>query len=197
MQNWIALLRGINVGGRNSLPMAELKATFESSGCSSVQTYIQSGNVVFASSVRSGQSLSKRLSEAVEEEFGFRPSILLLSESDFRAAIANNPFAKAVKDPKTLHFFFLDSPPKSQDMKGFDKLALSTERYELIGSVFYLYTPDGFGRSKLAAGAERKLGVPATARNFTTVMKLSKMLVPDLKSANEKTAKPNRGSRKS
>jgi uncharacterized protein (DUF1697 family) len=197
MQNWIALLRGINVGGRNSLPMAELKAMFESTGCSSVQTYIQSGNVVFAASVKSGQSLSKRLSDAIEKQFGFRPNTLLLTESDLRAAIANNPFAEAVKDPKTLHFFFLDSPPKSPDMKGLDKLALSTERYELIGSVFYLYTPDGFGRSKLAAGAERKLGVPATARNFTTVKKLSEMLDADFKSADKKTAKPNRGSRKS
>jgi uncharacterized protein (DUF1697 family) len=197
MPNWIALLRGINVGGRNSLPMAELKAIFESAGCSSVQTYIQSGNIVFASSVKSGQSLSKRLSDAIEEQFGFRPSILLLSESDFRAAIKNNPFVIAAKDPKTLHFFFLDSPPKLPDLKGLDRLALSTERYALIGFVFYLYTPDGFGRSKLAAGAERKLGVSATARNFTTILKLSEMLDADLKSTSKKSAKPDRGLRKS
>ena len=198
LNNWIALLRGINVGGRNSLPMAELKSTFESAGCSSVQTYIQSGNVVFASSIKSRQSLNKRLGDAIEEEFGFRPSVLLLTESDFRDAVANNPFAKVVADPKTLHFFFLDSIPKSPDLKGLDKLASATERYELIGSVLYLYAPDGFGRSKLAAGAEGKLGEAATARNLTTIQKLGDMLSANTpKLADQKKTNQNRGSRKS
>ena len=143
------------------MPMAELRTTFESAGCRSVRTYIQSGNVVFASPTKSRQNLSKRLGDAIEEQFGFRPSILLLSLDDFCDAVAKNPFLDAVAEPKTLHFFFLDSVPNSPDMKAIDKLAVPTERFELIGEVFYLYTPDGFGRSKLAASAERKLGVTA------------------------------------
>ena len=176
MQPWIALLRGINVGGRNAMPMAALTATFQSAGCGSVRTYIQSGNVVFTSPEKSRQKLSKRLGDAIEDQFGFRPSVLLLTEGEFRAAVANNPFRSAVTEPKTLHFFFLDSVPKSPDMKGIEKLALPTERYKLVDAIFYLHTPDGFGRSKLAAGAERRLGEPATARNFTTIQKLSEML---------------------
>jgi uncharacterized protein (DUF1697 family) len=176
MQIWIALLRGINVGGRNAMAMAALTTTFESAGCRSVRTYIQSGNVVFASSATSKENLSKCLGDAIEDQFGFRPSILLLSERDFRAAVANNPFLDAVAEPKTLHFFFLDSLPSSPDMKAIAKLALPTERFELIDAVFYLHTPEGFGRSKLAAGAERKLGEPATARNFATIQALSEML---------------------
>lgn len=184
MQTWIALLRGINVGGRNTIPMAALTTAFESAGCRSVRTYIQSGNVVFASPVKSKQDLSKRLGDAIEDKFGFRPSTLLLSAGDFRAAVANNPFLDAIAEPKTLHFFFLDSPPSSPDMNAIDKLALPTERFELIGAVFYLHTPEGFGRSKLAAGAERKLGEPATARNYTTIQHLSEMLdAENLKSA--------------
>lgn len=158
------------------MPMAELRTTFESAGCRSVRTYIQSGNVVFASPTKSKQNLGKRLGDAIEDQFGFRPSILLLSEDDFRSAVANNPFLDAVAEPKTLHFFFLDSPPNSPDMKAIDKLAVPTERFELIDAIFYLHTPNGFGRSKLAACAERKLGVPATARNYTTVKNLAEML---------------------
>ena len=193
MQTWIALLRGINVGGSNPIPMAALTTTFESAGCSSVRTYIQSGNVVFASAAKSKQNLRKLLGNAIEDQFGFRPSTLLLSESDFRTAVANNPFLDAVAEPKTLHFFFLDSPPNSPDMVGIDKLALPSERFKLIDAVFYLHTPDGFGRSKLAAGAERKLGEPATARNFTTIQHLAKMLdAENPKSADNKAVNRSR-----
>ncbi len=196
MQTWIALLRGINVGGRNAMPMAELKTTFESAGCRSVRTYIQSGNVVFASPTKSKQNLGKRLGDAIEEQFGFRPSTLLLSQDDFCAAVAKNPFLDAFAEPKTLHFFFLDSVPNSPDMKAIDKLAVPTERFELIDAVFYLHTPDGFGRSKLAASAERKLGVPATARNYTTIQKLSEMLdAENPKSADNKAVRGSGRSR--
>lgn len=179
MQTWIALFRGINVGGRNQMSMAALRATLESAGCNAVRTYIQSGNVIFASASKSKHNLNKRLGDAIEEQFGFRPNIRLLSEGDFRTAVTNNPFLDAVSEPTTLHFFFLDSPPNAPDIDGLHRLALPTERFELIDAVFYLHTPDGFGRSKLAAGAERKLGEPATARNFTTIQNLWELLGAD------------------
>jgi uncharacterized protein (DUF1697 family) len=176
MTTWIALLRGINVGGRNAMPMATLATTFESVGCRSVRTYIQSGNVVFGSSATSKESLGQSLGDAVEARFGFRPGMLLLSEEAFRSALANNPFVDALSEPKSLHFFFLDSPPGSPDMAGIQRLALPSERFLLKNAVFYLHAPDGFGRSKLAAAVERKLGEPATARNFATVQKLLEMM---------------------
>jgi uncharacterized protein (DUF1697 family) len=95
MHTWVAVLRGINVGGRNAVPMASLAKTFESVGCRSVRTYIQSGNVVFASQTKSKQKLRQCLGDAMEIQFGFRPSILLLSVDDFRAAVENNPFLDA------------------------------------------------------------------------------------------------------
>ena len=179
MQTWIALLRGVNVGGRNTMPMAALATTLESAGCRSVRTYIQSGNVVFTSSSRSKPNLANTLGDATEAQFGFRPNIFLLTDTDFLSAVANNPFTDAIPEPKTLHFFFLDSKPESPDINGITKLAISSERFQLIDSVFYLHAPDGFGRSKLAAGAERKLGVPLTVRNYTTIHNLSEMLGAD------------------
>lgn len=176
MQTWIALLRGINVGGRNKMPMAILAKTLESVGCHSVRTYIQSGNVVFTSPSKSKTSLTKKLGDATEAQFGFRPNILLLTEKEFRSAVASNPFTDATIEPKTLHFFFLESKPESPDVEGLAKLALETERFQLVDAVFYLYAPDGFGRSKLAAGAERNLGVLATARNYSTIVHLLDML---------------------
>ncbi|WP_372720900.1 DUF1697 domain-containing protein [Novipirellula sp.] len=173
MPDWIALIRGINVGGHNKMPMVELRTTLESAGCCSVRTYIQSGNVVFTSANRSKRKLAKHLGDAIEEHFGFRPAILLLSEDDFRTAVASNPFLDAIAAAQTLHFFFLDSAPCVPDLDALAKLATASERFELVDTVFYLHSPDGIGRSKLAAGLERKLGVPTTARNFRTIQALS------------------------
>ncbi|MFM7519252.1 MAG: DUF1697 domain-containing protein [Planctomycetota bacterium] len=179
MQTWIALLRGINVGGRNKIPMASLATTLETAGCRSVRTYIQSGNIVFTSSLKSKPKLNKTLGDATEVQFGFRPSILLLTDTDFRSAIANNPFTDATRQPNTLHFFFLESTPESPDIDGITQLAIPSERFQLIDTVFYLHAPDGFGRSRLAAGAERRLGVSTTVRNYSTIHNLSDMLDAD------------------
>lgn len=177
MHTWIALIRGINVGGHNKMPMTALARTLEHAGCVDVRTYIQSGNVVFASPLKSKTALAKQLGDAIESEFAFRPQVLLLSAAEFNAAVTNNPFPHAVDAPKSLHFFFLEGPPKSPDLAGIAKLAASTEHYRLIDAVFYLHAPEGIGRSKLAAGVERKLGTATTARNYSTILKLSQMLI--------------------
>ncbi|MGV3485796.1 MAG: DUF1697 domain-containing protein, partial [Planctomycetaceae bacterium] len=129
MQTWIALIRGINVGGHRPMAMATLTKALEKAGCLSVRTYIQSGNVVFASSSRSKRNLGRLLGDAIESEFGFRPEFLLLSAAAFRLAVANNPFVDAVSEPKTLHFFFLDSAPASPDLIAIAKLAAPLERF--------------------------------------------------------------------
>ena len=176
MQTWIALLRGINVGGRNKMPMAELRAGLEAAGFCSVRSYIQSGNVVFDATPTSKYALAKRLDEAIERRFGFLPEIFLLTTTDFQAAIDNNPFPDAVSEPKTLHFYFLECVPNSPDVDSINNMVTSTERYELIDTIFYLHAPDGVGRSKLASSVERRLGVSATARNYKTIQALSTML---------------------
>ncbi len=176
MPTWIALLRGINVGGRNVMPMAKLKQSLESISCSRVQTYIQSGNVVFNSRIKNNKTLHKKVIDQIDHDFGFRPNLILLPEQQLRDAISNNPFPSAISQPKTLHFFFLDAEPSSDCLKSIGKLAVDSEQFELIGRVFYLHAPEGFGKSKLASSVERKLCVAATARNYATVEKLASMI---------------------
>jgi uncharacterized protein (DUF1697 family) len=176
MPKWIALFRAINVGGKNKMPMARLQIVLESMGCSEVQTYIQSGNVLFASSGKSKAPITMKILDATEQEFGFRPQLLLLTETEFRQAIEDNPFDVPAKEPQTLHFFFLEKKPPQPDIAGLEKLATKTEMFQLVGNVFYLYAPNGLGKSKLAAAAEKRLGVAATARNYNTIQALRALL---------------------
>jgi uncharacterized protein (DUF1697 family) len=171
---WIALFRGINVGGRNLMPMASLKTLLESIGCKNVQTYIQSGNVIFES-LNAKQSLHAKIASAIEVRFGFSAQLILLTKSELENAINSNPFSHATNNPKTLHFFFMNEPPNDPDLDAIETLLCDSESCLLVGSVFYFHAPSGIGRSKAAAVAERKLGTIATARNYNTVAKLSAM----------------------
>ena len=174
MNTYIALLRGINVGGRNPLPMKELVAILEDLGCEAVKTYIQSGNVVLQSRKRATR-LASEIGHEIERQYGFEPQVLLLAVSELEAAIAANPFPEAMTDPGGLHFGFLDSVPPNPNMKKLEALKTKTEQFRLIDKVFYLYAPDGVGRSKLAANSEKLLGVSMTDRNGRTVCKIRDM----------------------
>lgn len=176
MSTYIALFRGINVGGRNILPMRELVSDLESLDCEDVRTYIQSGNAVFRYSRKSAASLGAKIAKKIEDRHGFRPQVVILDARQLHKAIASNPFPDGEADPKTLHLFFLASPPPAQKLSALNKAKSSTERIHLAGQVFYLHAPDGIGRSKLAAKIEKLLGVPATARNWRTVVKLAEMV---------------------
>lgn len=169
MKTYIALFRGVNVGGSNMLPMKSLKALTEACGCGGVQTYIQSGNVVFRSAVSDPMRLAKRLSAAVSRSHGFEPRVLVLTCEDLERAATGNPFPEAAVNPKSVHLFFLSETPEKPDVKALEIIKARSERFALKGRVFYLHTPDGFGTSKLAARAEKLLGVAATARNWRTV----------------------------
>lgn len=175
MTTWIALFRGINVGGNNPLPMQALKATLGHLGCHNVNTYIQSGNVAFSIAGRTAQDLKRDIEGAISREFGFAVTVHLLSITDLAEAVASNPFAAAATEPTSLHLFFLDEEPDAADLDGLHKLSSKTENFELQGTTFYLHAPDGIGRSKLAAAAEKLLGVGATARNWRTVTKTLEM----------------------
>jgi uncharacterized protein (DUF1697 family) len=168
----VALLRGINVGGRNTLPMRELVSILEASGARNVETYVQSGNAVFEFGGRSVSGLAKKLTAAIEEHRGFEPYVLLLDRNELESAAANNPFPEAESDPAHLHLGFLAGAPRRPDLNKLDELKKTSERYRLIRSVFYLHAPEGIGRSKLAASSERLLGVTMTVRNWRTVCRL-------------------------
>jgi uncharacterized protein (DUF1697 family) len=151
--------------------MRELTGILEDLGCSSVKTYIQSGNVVLRSDLEAA-SLSVQTGLAVQQFKGFKPHVLVLERNDLEQAIALNPFPEAESDPKGLHFGFLDDLPSTPDLDKLESLKAESERFQLIGSVFYLHAPDGVGRSKLAANCERLLGVPMTDRNWRTICKI-------------------------
>ena len=175
MKIYIALFRGINVGGKNSLPMKELTGILEELGCQNVKTYIQSGNVVFQINEKNSSGLSDRLSAEINKLRGFAPSVLLLSLMELEKIVANNPFPEARNDPQVLHVGFLAAAPKRPDLGKLESLRLKNERFQLINSAFYLHAPDGIGRSKLAANTERLLGVSMTDRNWRTVGKILEM----------------------
>ena len=171
MQTYIALFRGINVGGKNRLPMKGLVQLLQGLGYQNIRTYIQSGNVIFESGDKP-QQFAGEISQTVEEQFGFAPQVLLLTLNEFKDAINNNPFPQGESLPKTLHLGFLAREPEAPRLEDMEKLKSPTESYLLKGKVFYRYAPDGIGRSKLAANSERLLGVPMTDRNWNTVMNL-------------------------
>ncbi len=176
MKTWVLLLRGINVGGRNVLPMKALAAGLASLKILNVQTYIQSGNVVFQFRGKLPKTLDKRIADAIEANHGFRPGTFILSSEELEETIAANPFPEAADDPKSLHCFFLSAAVKMPPTERLNELASSTEKWRLVNQAFYLHAPDGAGRSKLAAKVEKTLGVPTTARNWKTVLKLSDMV---------------------
>lgn len=169
MRTYIALLRGINVGGKNKLPMRELVNSLERMGLQNVKTYIQSGNVIFRSSPNQETEISGQISREIQKSYGFTPHTMVVSLDEFRKAIDNNPFGAAVSEPQTLHLYFLETEPTNPDMEKLEKIKQDRERYSLKGKVFYLHAPDGIGRSKLATRVERALGAVATARNWRTV----------------------------
>jgi uncharacterized protein (DUF1697 family) len=175
MNTWIALFRGINVGGNNILPMKELRALLKGLACAEVETYIQSGNVVFGHSADDADQLTRSIGKAVLESHGFEPKVLLLTIEQLEEAVRSNPFTEAEAEPKTLSVFFLAEQPLSPAIDIMDDIKTDSEGFSLVDTTFYLHAPDGFGRSKLAAKAEKLLGVAATARNWRTVMKVLEM----------------------
>ena len=175
MNIYIALFRGINVGGKNSLPMKELAGVFEELGCQNIKTYIQSGNVVFKSSRNNVSGLSGSISTEIKKRCGFAPLVLLLSLGELEKIVASNTFPEVRNDLKALHVGFLASIPGQPDLNRLERLRGKNERFRLIDSAFYLYAPDGVGRSKLAANTERLLGISMTDRNWRTVCKILEM----------------------
>jgi uncharacterized protein (DUF1697 family) len=175
MNTYVALFRGINVGGKNSLPMKGLIALLEQMGANKVRTYIQSGNAVFQSAEKDTSHLSKQLAEEIQKLYGFEPYILILRLDALKKAMMENPFPEAENEPSNLHLGFLASTPKNPDIEKLNRLKKESEQFHLGEKVFYLYAPEGVGRSKLEANAEKLLGVPMTDRNWRTVNRILEM----------------------
>lgn len=177
----VAFLRGINVGGRNRLPMRDLTAAIGSIGGTRVRTVAQSGNAVFeppvGDEVTPAAALAARLEAAIEANHGVRPRVLVLDGADLRRALDGNPFPEAEDAPTTLHLFFFHGG--EADAAGIGRLEgarAPSERWALRPGVVYLHAPDGIGRSKLAERLGRVLGDGATARNWRTATRTAALL---------------------
>ena len=174
----VALLRGINVGGHNKLPMATLRQIFADLGASEVETYIQSGNVVFAGPAKLVRQLPVSLSAAIADELGLTVPVVVRSGASLAELVAGgHPFADQIAEPKLRMVGFCDKAPSAAKRAAFDPASRSPDDFaELRGAEVFLGFPNGSGRSKLdVAWLDRSLGVVSTWRNWLTVEKLAEM----------------------
>ena len=168
MTRAVALLRAVNVGGR-SLAMGEVRAIFSDAKCDEVQTYIQSGNVVFSSRRALGPSFTKAIERAIAERTGFRVDVIIRSNDELFEILRKNPFPKSTY-PK-VHIAFLRGESSSSTFDALEGFQGAPEEYALGPRVIYLHLPDGFGRAKLPPLVAR-LEPTSTVRNLRTVQKL-------------------------
>ncbi|MCC6321195.1 MAG: DUF1697 domain-containing protein [Phycisphaerales bacterium] len=177
MPTAIALIRGINVGGKNILPMASLRVLCERIGFEDVRTHIQSGNVVFRVGTREVAAAAARLEQIIEADRGFRPRVVVRSIEEWARAIEANPFAaRRGVEPGRMLIMFLDGKPTPAAARSLAGVKRVSEELELIGREVHLYFPDGVGKSKLSlAAVEKALGAAGTARNWNTIVKLREM----------------------
>jgi uncharacterized protein (DUF1697 family) len=170
----ISMLRGVNLGGHNRVKMDALKALYESLGLRDVETYVQSGNVIFRTTSRDLVQLSKRIEEGIEKSFGFHSDVIVRTPGELRDVVRKNPFgSRRGIDPKRLAVTFLAGDP-GKEARG-KLLAIKTEPEELRidGRELYIYYPDGMARPKLTWPIiERALKTSGTSRNWNSVTKL-------------------------
>lgn len=173
----VALLRGINLLGRNKVPMKELSALCEKVGCRCVRTYIQSGNVVFATPVSGRDGLGGKISAAIERQMGHRPVVVLRSLKEMRAVVKGNPFLKAGADENLLHVMFLSGKPTAKAVKSLDPNRSPGDEFIVLGQHVYLKLPNGVAKSKLNNQFfDSRLKMVSTGRNWRTVTALLGMM---------------------
>lgn len=186
MASHVALLRGINVGGRNKVPMADLREVVTSLGPTGVTTYIQSGNVLFSTADTDTAKLAAALESAIGQRFGIWASVVVLSRDDLAEVLAGNPYPDE-PNPKLVHVVFLNAEPP-EDLLARIATAESAaaakgsrDTVRAVGRALFVHTPDGYGNSDLAQAVFRIISAPAkqkkqdlaaTARNWATVTKL-------------------------
>lgn len=174
MDVYVALLRGVNVGGANKLAMGDLRSIFESAGCARVETIIQSGNVVF----EAPEAIARKLAPVIEAQIQFRFAIaapvVLRSRAALREIVENNPFLRSGADPARLHVMCLSSRPNPDDVAALDPQRSPPDEFILRDREIYLRLPNGVARSKLTnAYFDRALRTIGTVRNWRTMTRLS------------------------
>lgn len=173
MAKWVAFLRGINVGGHRKVPMVDLRRLLVGiTSDPNPHTYIASGNAVFEAKGQAGE-LAQMIAQGISETFGFDVPVLVLEDATLEAVLEGCPFPRDAG--KLVHAYLCYDDP-SLDDAGIAAVKSPSEQVARVGRTVWLYAPDGFGRSKLAAKMEKLIGVEATARNLNTVRKMAEML---------------------
>ena len=174
MTTYISILRGINVSGQRKIKMADLKEVYVSLGFQKVETYIQSGNVIFCCEQADEKKLVQKIELAIRTVFGFDVPVQVLELSKLKKVYAGNPFVNdRHKDISVLHVTFLAHEPDSDLLKRIETDPKSADEFIVAGTVIYLFCPNGYGRTKLTnTFFETKLKIRATTRNWKTVTKL-------------------------
>ena len=172
----IALLRGINVGGKNKLPMPKLIKLFEDAGCDDVRHYIQSGNIIFTAPPQEADQLPVELEKQINTKFKLNVPVIIRSAKELRSAIACNPFIKRGVDESELHLVFLADMPAKQQTAALDSGRSPGDSFIVKGAEIYLHLPSGVARSKLTnVWFDSKLNTISTVRNWRTVLKLAEL----------------------
>ena len=172
MAVYVALLRGINVGGHTKVSMSALRDVFAGLGHDDVTTYLQSGNVVFQATAKA-TALAKQIEKAITTDLGLEVSVLLRTDKELAKVAQANPFLDRAKELTHLHVTFLADKPKASLAAAVETPSGESGEFSIAGREVYLHTPGGYGRSKLTnAYFEKALGVPATSRGWKTVMAL-------------------------
>ncbi len=177
MARFAALLRGINVSGANRIPMADLRSHCAGLGWDEVQTYIQSGNLIFAAK-GSAPNLEATLEKEIENRFRLRIPVIVRSAAEWPTLVAGNPFPEAgEKEPNRLMLLLSKRPPAADAADAIQARAKAGERVARNGDALWIHYPQGAGTSKLSPSMiDRLVGSPTTSRNYRTVMKLREML---------------------
>lgn len=172
MPTYVALLRAINLGSHNKIPMPALRTVIEGLGYGDVSTYIQSGNVVLTAKDKAS-TVEQALHDAIQKEFGFDVAVLVRTKAQMKKIVDAKPFAKKAKDDGHLHVVFLAVKPKTDKVKALTQGDWGDDEVAVEGTEAFLHLPNGYGRAKLNNMlVEKKLGVVATARNWRTTAKL-------------------------
>ena len=178
MTAYVALLRAVNLGGTNRVPMAELRTALSARGFEAVSTVLASGNVLFRSA-EPERVIAEQVGETIEESFGVRVPVVVRSGGELASVVGRNPFLTtgADRDPAKLHVAFLSEQPAAAAAATLDPDRSPPDAFALDGRVVYLSYPNGAGRSRLTLDyLERRLGVAGTARNWRTVQRLAGLL---------------------
>ena len=172
MAQHIVLLRGINIGSRNRIAMPALRAALADAGFDDVRSYVQSGNIVLASSAKA-DAVAARVQRLIAKEFGLDIAVVVRTRAQLAKVVELNPLGKVAKNHKRYQVSFLDARPTRDVIERVEAAAVDDERVVAHGCEIYAWHPQGVARSKLwALLAGKQLGTTATARNWTTVTKL-------------------------